>query len=215
MTSPQYPGGPQGYPQQQGFPGQQGTPQQGFPGQPGTPQQGFPDPQAYPGQPGPQGGFPYQGQQPPGAWNAGPQFGQYPGGPAPKKKTGLIVGLVIAAVLLIGGGVTAILLLTGDDDGDGGSGSYGGSDQDQVTALADQLVQAFNARDMNTINNIACSPIEEGFSNVPDGVVLERTGEVVVNGDTATIPLAKAQGSRREEGQFLARKNGGEWCLDL
>jgi hypothetical protein len=60
------------------------------------------------GQPGP-----YGPQQP--GFPGGPGLGGQPGGQPPKKKTGLIVGLSIAAVLVIGGAVALILVLTGDD----------------------------------------------------------------------------------------------------
>jgi hypothetical protein len=86
-----------------------------------------------PGEPGPYGQQGPHGQQPGGYPAGGPdptqqfqaggtqQFGQpqgYLGGPdgePPKKKTGLIVGLAIAAMVLIGGVVTLILVLTGGD----------------------------------------------------------------------------------------------------
>ncbi|EHY87804.1 Rv0361 family membrane protein [Saccharomonospora azurea] len=224
MTSPppQYPGGQPGFPDQsggfgqQGHPGQQGYPQP-YPGQQGYPQQGQPQ-QGYPGQqaspqqgyPEQQGQFPYQGQpgqQPPGAWNAGPQFGQQPGGgPAPKKKTGLIIGIVVAVVLLAGGGVTAFLLLSGDSR----------SDKEQVTELADKAVDAFSARDADMLNDISCGTVEGDPSNVPEGAYLERRGEVTIKGNMATIPMAKGiVGDRSEEGEIIARKQGGEWCLEV
>lgn len=90
------------------------------------PQPGQPDP--YGGQQPQQPGFPGSGPMPqqPGAYPGGQQYGQPglgqpgfggPGAPPPqKKKTGLIVGLSIAAVAVIGGAVALILLLTGDSD---------------------------------------------------------------------------------------------------
>jgi hypothetical protein len=101
-----------------------------------------------PGEPGPYGQQGPHGQQPGGYPAGGPnptqfqvggtqqfgqpgydQFGQpqgYPGGPdgePPKKKTGLIVGLAIAAMVLIGGVVTLILVLTGGDGEDPQAGT--------------------------------------------------------------------------------------------
>ncbi|PXY35673.1 hypothetical protein BA062_09250 [Prauserella flavalba] len=85
-------------------------PQQGGFGGPGGTQQ-F-------GQPGP------YGQQPPG-------FPGGPGGEPPKKKTGLIVGLSIAAVAVIGGVVALILVLSGGDDEQNAEGgnNNGGNQQ--------------------------------------------------------------------------------------
>ncbi len=214
MTSPPpppYPGAQPGYPDPSGgYSAQQSYPQQqGLPGQQGYPnQQGFPGQQGYPGQ---QGAFPYQGQpgrQPPGAWNAGPQFGQ-PGGapmgsPAPKK-TGLVIGIVVAAVLVVGGGVTAFLLLSGDS----------GSDKEQVTELADKAVTAFNARDVDALNDVSCGTIEGDPSNVPAGVKMERRGQPTINSDTATIPVTLSDSSHSEESKIRARKQGGEWCLEV
>ncbi|WP_116048044.1 hypothetical protein [Amycolatopsis palatopharyngis] len=111
---PQQPGqygqpGPYGQQGPYGQPGgyAQGPPQQPVPGQP--PQYGHPDPYGqYPGQPPAPGYAPY-GQ--PG-YPTGPGG---PGGEPPKKKTGLIIGLVIAGVVLVGGGIALVLLLTGDE----------------------------------------------------------------------------------------------------
>jgi hypothetical protein len=96
--------GPQPFGSQPGgqqFGGQQAGGQQ-FGPQPFGPQQFGPQP--FGGQPG--------GMPPQGPGSGGPGF---PGGPAPKKNTTLLISLVVAAVLLIGGGVTAFLLLSGKD----------------------------------------------------------------------------------------------------
>ncbi|PXY30201.1 hypothetical protein DI005_05830 [Prauserella sp. PE36] len=73
------------------------------------------------GQPGP------YGQQPPG-------FPGGPGGEPPKKKTGLIVGLSIAAVAVIGGVVALILILSGGDDEQNADGGDNNSGNQQSTA---------------------------------------------------------------------------------
>jgi hypothetical protein len=111
------PQGQGGYPPagQGGYPQPQPTP--GFP-----PQQGAYNPQGtyapqgggYP-PPGPPGGY---GQQPPpgGYGQPGeipPQGGGFPpaGGPAPKKSSGLVIGIVVAAVVLLAaiGGIIMVL----------------------------------------------------------------------------------------------------------
>lgn len=118
-------GGPPGQQQPGGWPPQpppqqpptQPLPQQGQqPGyqQPGYGQPGYGSQQGYlqPGQPGGPG-------FPPG----GPGYPGYggPGGPGgPKKRTGLIVGLVVLAVLVIAGGITAFVLISKDDDNQAG-----------------------------------------------------------------------------------------------
>lgn len=59
----------------------------------------------HPGQPGPYGYGPTHPGQP-----------GFPGGQPPKRKTGLIVGLSIAALVVIGGVVALILVFTSDDE---------------------------------------------------------------------------------------------------
>ena len=110
---------------QAGMPGQTPQPGYGTPGQ--TPQQGY----GMPGQgvqPGMQAGMPGQTPQPgygmPGQ-NVQPGYGmpQQPAGgnqPRKKKKTGLIVGLIILAVVLIGGVIFAFMKF-GKKDGKGSS----------------------------------------------------------------------------------------------
>ncbi|GAB3483339.1 hypothetical protein [Amycolatopsis cihanbeyliensis] len=124
MTYPPQPPGPQGPYGQPGQPGQQPG---GFP--PSGPQPQQPQPGGYPADPTQQYGQPYPtqqfgqpdpyGQQQPGYDPYGQQPGGYPGGPGgppPKKKTGLIAGLAIAGVLVIGGAAALIIWLTGKDD---------------------------------------------------------------------------------------------------
>lgn len=102
---PWQPNDPQNYPSQQGYPGQQGGPQPGQPGWQQDPGQGSPQPtMAY--------GYDAQTQQ-----NYGQPYGQQPGygypagyapAPPPKKRTGLIVGAVVAVVALAAGAVATV-----------------------------------------------------------------------------------------------------------
>jgi len=117
-------GQPQGgYPQQP--PPQGGYPQPGYPpqGQPpqGQPPQGGYQPQSYlgpfQGQP-PQGGYPGQGGQ--GGYQPPPQgpYGPPQGTQPPRRSTGVIIGIVVAAVVLlvaVGGIVMALGGRGGDE----------------------------------------------------------------------------------------------------
>ncbi len=61
--------------------------------------------------PAPPGQFPGQvppGQYPPPGYPGGP--GPYPPGPAKKSRTGLIIGIAVAAVVLLLGTVTAVVI---------------------------------------------------------------------------------------------------------
>lgn len=114
--------------QPQGQWGQQPPQQPGQPGgqpwggsQPQWPQQGQPDYQQQPGQqqPGQQWGQsqPQWPQQPQQDWNQqqpGQQWPQ-PGAQQPKKKTGLIIGAVLAAVVVIGAIIGGVFFLTAKD----------------------------------------------------------------------------------------------------
>lgn len=130
-------GYPQNYPQQGGYP-QQGYPPAGYPQQgssQGQPPQGQPS-QGQPPQGQPQGGYqpqsylgPFQGQQPQGGYPGqggqggyqppptGP-YGTPPGSQPPRRSTGVIIGIVVAAVVLlvaVGGIVMALGSRGGDD----------------------------------------------------------------------------------------------------
>jgi hypothetical protein len=85
---------------------------------PQFPPQGFPPQQPYqqPTQPQPQYQQPYPGQQyPPQPQQYPPQYGQYPQAPAPapKKNTGLIIGIGVVVVAAI---VAGVLIFGGGDD---------------------------------------------------------------------------------------------------
>lgn len=173
----------------------------------------------YPPQPGPQG---QPGQ--PG------QFGQpYPpagfGAPAqPKKKTGLIVGLVAGLVVLVGGGIALFLLL----------GNGGGSDEDQVNELADDLVTATNEQDTDLAMSIMCEGMADQVTqmmqmgqNLPSDMNVEvptvkasRGGDITIEGDTAKIPIslsaesgASPGGSGEVKVIFTAKKED-DWCIN-
>ena len=115
---PQQPPQGGGYPPQGGRPGnpQQGYPQQGYP-QGGQSGQGPYQPQGYAGpfQGQPQGGYPPQGQ---GGYQPPPSTGgpAGPAGPSPRKSTGLILGIVVAAVVLLVAVGGIIMALSGGDD---------------------------------------------------------------------------------------------------
>lgn len=99
------PGGPPGYGPPSGYPPGYGAP----PGYP--PSGGYPPPGGYPPQPGYPGSGGYPGQ--PGY---GPP-GSPPTGPAKKKSTALILGIVTASVLLLTaiGGIVIALTRSGND----------------------------------------------------------------------------------------------------
>ncbi|WP_433547703.1 hypothetical protein ACQPZG_23495 [Streptomyces sp. CA-294286] len=105
-------------------PGPYGQPPQGRPGYGYPPQAPPPQGYGYPQQaPPPQQGYGYpqqQGQQPPyGQQPPQGPYGQqpYPGGPEPKKKTGLIVGLAVVVLAAAGTGAYFAFFTGISDDG--------------------------------------------------------------------------------------------------
>ncbi len=156
----------QGQPQQ-GQP-QQGQPQQGQPqqGQWGQQQPGQPQGQQWGQQPGQQWGQPQQGQPQQGQWGqqqpGQPQGQQWTGAnqwnagaPQTKSKTGLIVGLAVAALVLIGAIIGAVLLFGGTDTLDPEAAqagvekvlteSYGATDVSDVQCPDGEEVKAGNS----------------------------------------------------------------------
>jgi len=218
----QQPGGqqPYGQPQQGGQPyGQQPggwnqAPQSGgFPaaGQGGYPQQ---QPGGYPQQQSDQFGQQQYGQQPqygqpgqqPGQYGQQPggQFGGYGAEPPKKKKTGLIVGIAIAAVVLLGGGTGLVLWLT--------SGS-GGSAASTFQAFSD----AFAKRDIPGMQATICKSVAGADDptkdpNIPKDMTLVLAN-VKENGDTATADATATYLGRKITGVANAAREDGNWCM--
>ncbi len=204
-----YPGGPP-----VGDPGpQENQPGHGYPPPPGYPQQaGYPQgqpgyPQGQPGYPTGQPGYPTP--QPPGY----PAPGGYPGAPTPppkKSKTGLIIGIVVAALLLAGGGIAAYLLL---------------KPKSPAEVLEDYII-AIGQHDAATMVELSCGAFLEQsrqlaadptkFDGAPTNARVVESS-TVENGDSATVTFTvsyvRSDGTpRTDPGQkaFL-QKIDGEW----
>jgi hypothetical protein len=195
----------------------------------------------YPNQPGPQGQPPYwqqqTGQYPQQPPPPGPQqppygqqwYGQYgapPPTPPPRQKTGLWVGLTIAAVAVIALAVTAFAwpgFLLSDDKGgnNGGSGggapsancqSPGNSDDPQVYGQA--IADCINAKNKGVLQSLTCSGGNSETKRLIDG--LDRVGSVKLNrtftvsDDEARADIQSAQGN--DGFQAVLTKNGQTWC---
>ncbi|MBK1782935.1 hypothetical protein [Prauserella cavernicola] len=196
-----YPPPPPGGPGQPGPHGQQGLwgqqPQQGgqFPPSGPTPQEGglrgtggeqqFGQPGQF-GQFGQPGQFGQFGDQPPG----------FPGGPdgePPKKKTGLIVGIAIAAIVVIGGVVALILFLTSGDDEDGAEGQNPGTDGGQQSS-APQVPGAGESQDPGDSGDSDGSgdaPGDSGSAGDDETVVQELADRALESLTTKNAELAK------------------------
>jgi hypothetical protein len=166
------------------------------------PSQGFsPQQPGQYGQPGP------YGQQPYGQFDGNQD---YPGGQAPKKKTGLIVGLVLLGVLIIGGVVTLILVLTSSDDNTAsGSGGSGGAaeeaGQSTPQALANYLLQSYVASDVAKLKKVLCSGVHFDPDSLPPNTTGSLNGPATETGvdftlQTPSIPPTKLTATFRKEG---------------
>ncbi|WP_157599688.1 hypothetical protein [Saccharomonospora xinjiangensis] len=97
---------------------------------------------------------------------------------------------------------------------DPGSGAAA-DDVAAVQKLADDLLAAANSRDNAALRALICSGKagDASFDEVPDGVVFEQSGEVVISGDTAVIRITASNAEQSDEGALAASKQGGQWCL--
>jgi hypothetical protein len=229
MTYPPQPGQPYGqqpdpygqggqppsgdFPQQgQPYPGQQPYPQQqgGYYDQSGTWQQ---QPQQ------PYGGYDqtaaYGQQQNPYGQPYGQGFGGPPGGssgPPPKSKTGLLIGIAIAAVVLIAVGVTGFV-----------APGFFLSKDEAATATpektAQQIVDALNAKDSATLNSLKCTDAEPDVSEMIDDVAdisnvkLDKLDKVSDAEYKATVSLTVSGRAATMSGTLASA--GDKWCLKL
>ncbi|ALG08908.1 hypothetical protein [Kibdelosporangium phytohabitans] len=188
MTYP--PSGGQWQPNDPNQPPQQpGQPSGGFPAQPGgypqqDPGQGYPQ-QGYPQDPGQQAyqqpGYPQQDYGPPG----------YP--PPPKKKTGLIVGVLVAVVALVAGGLVYFLAIRQSDTVAEGAPT--------PTAAAENLVNKINAGDVAGLFTVL-PPAEAALlrdTNTQMTDELKRLGVYKADADPNKIGGLKATGLKFDE----------------
>jgi hypothetical protein len=222
MTYPPQPGQPYG--QQPDPYGQGGQPPSGD-----FPQQGQPYPgqqQPYPQQ---QGGYydqtgawqqqPYGGYDQTGAYGQqnpyGQPYGQGFGGPPappPKSKTGLLIGIAIAAVVLIAVGVTGFV-----------APGFFLSKDNTATATpektAQQIIDALNAKDTATLNSLKCADAEADVSEMIDDVAdisnvkLDKLDKVSDSEYKATVSLTVSGRATTIAGTLASA--GDKWCLKL
>lgn len=175
-------------------------------------------------------GFQSYEQQPSYAQPSGPPpayapqqgYGQQPYGqqPAPKKRTGLIIGIVVALVLVGGGILAAVLLLGGSD----------GPSSDDPTATVQAFVDAARDGDCDAIDDLLTAEgkkqfpagdCEEGIDAAargegidPDDVEIE-VGDATEDGDTAIVPVSyTAPGEESFDLDYSLVKQDGAWLID-
>lgn len=230
MTYPPQQPGPQG--QQPGDPAQGGYGQQ-------QPQGGYPHQASY-GQPGgvyPQSG-PQQQPQPvfgqPNPYHQVPpinqfgqpgQFGQFDTSreTPPKKKTGLWIGIGIAAVVIAAVLITG-LVAPGWMLGKASSGSASDKPASDPAALMNSFTNAFTAHDANKIIHIACAlptdadpaELQHILDKEPAGAQFTVIGSPQVTGDTATAHVkATAPGKSDRMVKVPLKHTSGKWCVDF
>ncbi|ONI84203.1 hypothetical protein ALI144C_16155 [Actinosynnema sp. ALI-1.44] len=183
-----FPAQPGGYPQQDPA---QGYPQQGYPQDPG--QQAYQQ-QGYPQQDLGQQGHPQQPGYPQDPGQAYPQGYGQPGYPQPpKKKTGLIVGVLVAVVALVAGGLVYFLAIRQSDSVAQGAPT--------PTAAAQNLVDKINAGDVAGLFTVL-PPAESALlrdTNTQMTNELKRLGVYKPDADPNKISGLKATGLKFDE----------------
>lgn len=179
-------------------------------------------PSGRPGPIGPPGGAgPFaQPAPPPLPQQAADPWGQAPGafdgfgsleGPVekrPKRRAGRIVGVLAAVVVVIGGGVTAIVLLTK------------GGDASSPAGLAQQAVDAFNARDTQRYGALMCAPpkqddlanLQQQWTSAND-LHAAVDGSPQVTGTSATAQVAVTYNGSTQHTTIPMKRQGQQWCI--
>jgi len=229
MTYPPQPGQPYGqqpdpygqggqpptggfYPEQQQYPGQnsgqQPYPTQQYPQQGGYDQTG--GYQQYPGADQQQYGQQQYGQPNPYGQEYQQGFG---GPPAPpkKSKTGLLIGIAIAAVVLIAVGVTGFVAPGFFVSKDDKASSAGGAQQ-----VAQSIVDGINAKDKSALTALKCADAEKDVQQVIDGVSaasnakLGTVEKVTASEYRATVTLSVNGKATTATGTISSA--GDKWC---
>lgn len=154
-------------------------------------------------------------------------------------KTGLVVGIGVAAVLVVAGITLPLALDNGDDEQSGPAGGMGNSpatpsaQQDPivdetdagdggsaeakaVTRAAQQAVTALNNGDAELAGSIACDPENVGDdfgSDLPEGTRVRLVGTPSIDGDQARVPTEFAGHGSPSKTDMPVRKAGGDWCV--
>lgn len=155
-------------------------------------------------------------------------------------KTGLVLGIGVAAVLVAGGITLSLILSSGDDkqsrasaggyDGspaasttqqdpivdETDAGGGGSADSEAVTRVAQQAVTALNNGDAELAGSIACDPENVGAdfgSDLPEGTRVRLVGTPSIDGDQARVPTEFAGHGSPSKTDMPVRKAGGDWCV--
>lgn len=190
MTTPPYQPGPYGQPSQDPWAQQSGG---------GYGQYGQPRPQGQPQQP-PQYGDPWGTEQTqrfgpaqqPGQYGQTQQYGaQYGGGfppEPPKKKTGMVVAIVVMAVLVVAGAGVGIYFAT---KGDGGDNTAGGA----TTATATDTSDATTSEDETTTEDEETTTEEDGGQAIDaqPGDCIKVNVASSTNADVETVDCSSAE----------------------
>ena len=173
----------------------------------------------------PQPGQPYPGQQPypqqGGYHNQAPGYGQQygqgfggPPAPPPKNKTGLLIGIAIAAVVLIAVGVTGFVAPGFFLSKDNTAAGTGGPE-----AVAQQIVDGLNTKDVHALTALKCADAEKNVdlaigavSSVSD-VKLGQLDKVSDSEYKAMVSLSINGKPSTTTGTIASA--GDKWCWKL
>lgn len=152
----------------------------------------------------PPGNFAGPGPYPPPApgWFAAP--GQNPLPPLPRRRTGLLIGVVAAVVLVVGGGITWLLL------------SKNSKDTDTAEGAANALVAALNDRDVDAWNDLTCDTMHVTVAEMGELDEKAHPTASVASVETfnetgATATLTLTDGTKTETETFEMTKDERGW----
>jgi hypothetical protein len=130
--------------------------------------------------------------------------------PPPKKKTGLILGIVIGVLALVAAG-TAVVLLRGSGD-------------DSPEGAVTGFLEAFKDGDVQTMRELTCADLRSQLDSADDfmgdiGSLITniefRVTDVVTNGDESSVTVtmtATVMGQTESQTETVrVVREGGQW----
>lgn len=167
------------------------------------------------GQPDPfgqQGGF---GQ--PGQFGGGPGYpggpGDYPQGAPKKKKTGLIIAIVLIAVLVVGGGIGAFFLFSKDDAtarAEEWASTYEEAGKANFTGPGFQKLKTLVCSDLVQLYDGIAEQVKRTNAPAPSSLDITVTG-VQTEGEKGTFTFKAVINGKAQNAQQELVKQGEEW----